>query len=72
MRPDFIVIGKDIGVLIIEVKDWGDDFIVSVNKSVVTCIKNKFKNPVSQIDTYSNIVHSKLNGVFDFIDNKDL
>ena len=72
LKPDFIVIGKNIGVLIVEVKDWDDAFIVSVNKSVVTCRTNKFRNPVSQIDTYSNIVHSKLNGVFDFIDESGL
>ena len=67
LRPDFIVIGKSFGVLIIEVKDWDDTFIISSNKSVVTCRTNKFKNPVCQIDTYSNMIHSKLNGVLDFI-----
>lgn len=68
LKPDFIVIGKKIGVLIIEVKDWGDDYIVAVNGQVVTSTNKKYKNPISQISTYSSVIRSKLSGIFDFID----
>lgn len=67
-RPDFIVIGKTFGVLIIEVKDWDDEFILSVNRNIVNCSTGRFKNPISQINAYHNIVYNKLNGVVDFLD----
>ena len=70
LKPDFIVIGKDFGILIIEVKDWSDDYLISVNSQVVSCTDKKYKNPVAQISTYLNIVRSKLNGIFDFIDEQ--
>jgi hypothetical protein len=69
LKPDFIVIGKSFGVLIIEVKDWSEDFINTVNQTIVSCVNGKFKNPISQVETYENIILSKLSGVLDFIDN---
>lgn len=69
LRPDFVVIGKTFGVLIIEVKDWSEDFILSSNAKLVNCKNGRFKNPIAQIETYETIVLSKLNGVFDFIDD---
>ncbi|RYU63685.1 DUF2075 domain-containing protein [Aliivibrio finisterrensis] len=68
LKPDFIIIGKTFGVLIIEVKDWSEDFILSSNQKIVSCENGRFKNPIAQIETYESIVLSKLNGVFDFID----
>ncbi len=70
MKPDFIVIGKTFGVLIIEVKDWSEEFILTTNKKIITCRTGKYKNPINQINTYENIILSKLNGVFDFIDDE--
>ncbi len=69
-RPDFIVIGKTFGVVIIEVKDWSGEYIQSVNRSIVTCQTRRYKNPIAQINAYSNIVLNKLNSVIDFIDEK--
>ncbi|WP_232582027.1 nuclease-related domain-containing DEAD/DEAH box helicase [Photobacterium phosphoreum] len=69
LRPDFVVIGKAFGVLIIEVKDWSEDFILSSNSKIVNCENGRFKNPIDQVETYETIVLSKLNGVFDFIDD---
>ncbi|WP_029853812.1 nuclease-related domain-containing DEAD/DEAH box helicase [Vibrio parahaemolyticus] len=69
LRPDFVIIGKNFGVLVIEVKDWSEEFILSSNQKVVTCTNGHFKNPVAQIETYESIILSKLNGVFDFIDD---
>ncbi|ENQ8764123.1 NERD domain-containing protein, partial [Vibrio parahaemolyticus] len=69
LRPDFVIIGKSFGVLVIEVKDWSEEFILSLNQKVVTCTNGRFKNPVAQIETYESIILSKLNGVFDFIDD---
>ncbi|MGS0676420.1 UvrD-helicase domain-containing protein [Shewanella sp. 125m-1] len=68
LRPDFVVIGKSFGVLIIEVKDWSEEFILSSNSKLVSCKNGRFKNPIDQIETYESIILSKLNGVFDFID----
>ncbi|MER0398996.1 UvrD-helicase domain-containing protein [Vibrio vulnificus] len=68
LRPDFVVIGKSFGVLIIEVKDWSEEFILSSNPKLVNCENGRFKNPIAQIETYENIILSKLNSVFDFID----
>lgn len=70
LRPDFVVIGKTFGVLIIEVKDWSEDFILSSNPKVVNCEKGRFKNPIDQVGTYETVILSKLNGVFDFIDEE--
>lgn len=70
LKPDFIVIGKSFGVIIIEVKDWSEDFILSSNPKIVNCKNGRFKNPIEQIKTYETIVLSKLNNVFDFI-NED-
>ncbi|MFW1503978.1 hypothetical protein ACEWBU_24310, partial [Vibrio parahaemolyticus] len=53
----------------IEVKDWSEEFILSSNQKVVTCTNGHFKNPVAPIETYESIILSKLNGVFDFIDD---
>lgn len=68
LRPDFVVIGKSFGVLIIEVKDWSEDFILSSNPIIVNCENGRFKNPIDQVETYETIILSKLNSVFDFID----
>lgn len=68
LRPDFVVIGKSFGVLIIEVKDWSEDFILSSNPRIVNCENGRFKNPIDQVETYETIILSKLNSVFDFID----
>lgn len=69
-RPDFILIGETFGIIIIEVKDWSDECIQGVNRSVVTCQTGRYKNPITQISAYSNIVLNKLNSVIDFIDEK--
>lgn len=70
LKPDFIVIGKNFGILIIEVKDWDDDYLQSVNSNYVTSKTNKkYKNPISQINHYSSIVHSKINSVEEFFDS---
>lgn len=69
LRPDFVVIGKSFGVLIVEVKDWSEDFILSSNPKIVNCENGRFKNPIDQVETYETIILSKLNNVFDFIDD---
>ena len=69
-RFDFILIGPTVGVLIIEVKDWSDDYILSANRNFVLCQENqKFKNPNVQVEGYQNIVNHKLNSVCDFVDD---
>lgn len=70
LKPDFIVIGKKFGVLIIEVKDWDDDYIQSANPNyVISKTNKKYRNPISQVNHYSSIVHSKLNGIEEFFDS---
>jgi len=72
LKPDFILIGKKFGVIIIEVKDWSDDYIENANSKIVTCDKKKYKNPNIQVKMYENIITSKLSGVMDFIDDKGM
>ena len=72
LKPDFIIISKEFGVIIIEVKDWSDNYIENVNPQIVICDGKTYKNPNTQIKTYENIISSKLNGVVDFIDNQGL
>ena len=70
LKPDFILIGKTFGIIIIEVKDWSDNYIESANPQIVTCDSKKYKNPNSQVKMYENIITSKLSGVVDFIDDQ--
>ena len=70
LKPDFILIGKSFGVIIIEVKDWSDNYIENANPKIVTCDNKKYKNPNDQVKMYENIVTSKLSGVMDFIDEQ--
>ncbi|QUH28203.1 3'-5' exonuclease [Vallitalea guaymasensis] len=54
-EPDFIVVGKKIGVMVIEVKDWDLDYIRRFDKKSVN-LKNRsnVKNPLVQAQEYSN------------------
>ncbi len=70
-RFDFIIIGETFGILIIEVKDWDDTYIVSANRNIVQCADGKrYKNPIAQISTYQNILESKLTMVDEFVDDQ--
>ena len=55
--PDFIILGPDLGVFVIEVKDWDFNSIKSVSKeNVSVCFGNgkeeKRKNPIAQARDY--------------------
>ncbi len=53
-RPDFVVLGKDIGLAIIEVKDWSVDRIHSANRNQFEIISGKKidarTNPEKQVE----------------------
>ncbi|MCT4597501.1 MAG: NERD domain-containing protein [Vallitalea sp.] len=61
-EPDFIVVGKEIGVLIIEVKDWDLTYIRSMDKDSVQLAGGKVvKNPLEQARTYGRKILSLSN-----------
>jgi len=58
-EPDFIVVGKEIGVLIIEVKDWDLTYIKRFDKDLVHLADGKVvRNPLEQANTYSRKILS--------------
>ncbi|MEW5950711.1 MAG: 3'-5' exonuclease [Elusimicrobiota bacterium] len=54
--PDFIIIGPDLGVFVLEVKDWDFKSMKSINKETVSVEFNgteeKRKNPIAQARDY--------------------
>jgi hypothetical protein len=52
--PDFIIVGPDLGVVALEVKDWRLDSIAAVTRDGVALhgIERTFKNPVQQAREY--------------------
>lgn len=69
ISPDFIVIDSSKGVLVIEVKDWSDDYLESANKQFVICDGKNYQNPIKQVSRYFNIVRSNIESVVDFLDD---
>lgn len=60
-RPDFILIDKDRGICILEVKDWDKNFIGSLNVLNVINFSGKvLTNPAHQARTYFNLIKSTL------------
>ena len=70
LKPDFVLIGKDFGIIIIEVKDWSDNYIKNANKKIITCYDKTYKNPNIQVKLYKGIITSKLTNIVDFIDDE--
>jgi hypothetical protein len=64
LRPDFMVLHPDRGLLILEVKDWKIDTIRSVNRQTATIItpdgEKNVKNPCEQARDYMLEVQSSL------------
>lgn len=72
-RPDFVVIDSKRGILILEVKDWSEDYIRSVNKRKVRLLDDECDNPISQVKGYKNIICGALaNRDFENIDESDI
>ena len=55
LEPDFILIDIQKGACIIEVKDWGKDYIKSINRVKVQTKDNKnLNNPIFRTNQYFN------------------
>ena len=51
--PDFVVLGPDIGLIVLEIKDWSIDYIKSADRNNFTLISNEVKkNPLKQAREY--------------------
>lgn len=60
-RPDFILLDKNRGICILEVKDWDMNYIGSLDVLNVTNINGKvLTNPAHQARTYFNLIKSIL------------
>ena len=70
-EPDFILFGKNIGLLVIEVKDWTSHQIISYNPHQFTVLvsgKNqKRTNPDRQARGYVNTLKERLSGIPEFL-----
>ncbi len=52
-EPDFIIVGKEIGVLVVEVKDWNLDYIKRIDSEWAYLTDSKrVRNPLAQARTY--------------------
>lgn len=72
-RVDFIVIDAKRGIAILEVKDWSEDYIKSVNKMQVQLLDKICDNPVRQVKGYKNNLSSVIfNRNFDSISEEDI
>lgn len=66
--PDFVVIGNTFGIIVIEVKDWSDNYLITANKQKVVCDKKSYRNPSSQVLGYVNYIKNNLTKIEEFID----
>lgn len=72
-RPDFVVIDSKRGILILEVKDWSENYIKSVNKRKVVLLDDECENPTMQVKGYRSMLNSALfNRGFDNIEEDDI
>ena len=71
--PDFILFSKDLGLLVLEVKDWAIDQIIESSPfefTIRSSDKNKkFKSPDKQAKGYVNALMDRLKEVPDFLSN---
>ena len=74
LRPDFIIIDSDMGVSIVEVKDWDRSFIKEVTKiHVFTQANQKLDNPALKAKRYKEAAIALLSNSLDLInDDGDL
>lgn len=74
--PDFIIIGPDLGVFVIEVKDWDFKVIRSVTKETILLsfngVNEKRKNPIAQARDYVLKILTAAQRKAYFSNNKDL
>jgi hypothetical protein len=70
-KPDFILFGKKLGLLILEVKDWTSKQIISYNPHQYTILisgkKEKKTNPDKQAKGYVNTLQERLRQVPEFL-----
>lgn len=63
-RPDFVVLGRDIGLVIIEVKDWSVDRIRSANRDNFEIFNGQTTvvrpNPEQQVERHFRALHEQL------------
>ncbi|MGK0189498.1 MAG: hypothetical protein ACI9R3_005315 [Verrucomicrobiales bacterium] len=52
LRPDFVILAPELGVLVIEVKDWQMRSITSMDAESVELRSKKHPNPLQQVDGY--------------------
>lgn len=63
--PDFVIFGPELGILILEIKDWSKSFIKSVdNKKVITSDGVERPNPLTQVNGYRNIISDESKKMF--------
>ncbi len=74
-RPDFILLKKNIGVIIIEVKDWNSSsyYINENNKWFINSTNKPIQSPYKQVFNYKdNMFSLHINGILENkIRNKD-
>jgi len=72
-EPDFILFGKKLGLLVIEVKDWTSNQIISYNPHQFTISisgrPEKKTNPDRQAKSYVNALKRKLKAFPEFLSN---
>ncbi|WP_405082877.1 3'-5' exonuclease [Paenibacillus chitinolyticus] len=74
--PDFVIITPDLGLFILEVKDWSKGFIKKINKEkVLVHYSGKPKwvsNPLVQVRNYTNLMINELSKEESLINSKGL
>ncbi|MGL5353611.1 MAG: UvrD-helicase domain-containing protein, partial [Clostridium sp.] len=71
-RADFIVIDSKLGISILEVKDWSEEYIKDVNKRKVILQDNECENPNMQVSGYKTILSSGIVSRDFDIDEEDI
>lgn len=67
--PDFIIIDSELGVSIIEIKDWDRSFLKEINKTyVISSTNEKLDNPLLKVKRYKDALGSILANSLDLID----
>lgn len=60
-RPDFLIIDKEKGISIIEVKDWELEYIYEVDRRKVKLSDKVVDNPIRQVKSYEKLIATALN-----------
>lgn len=59
-RPDFLIIDKEKGIAVVEVKDWELNYMYEANKRIVKLSDKNVENPIRQVEAYRNLIDTAL------------